>query len=110
MPRNRLGAKALNVVLGHPRDAQQVTLWVKIGKILCAIGLDLSARICGVLSDGLDGAIAMEGLKLRGSRRCEPAAQMQNGRSFDLPLLKFWWRVRDSNPGHKDYDSSALTD
>ena len=68
MPRNRLGAKALNVVLGHPRDAQQVTLWVKIGKILCAIGLDLSARICGVLSDGLDGAIAMEGLKLRGCK------------------------------------------
>ena len=21
-----------------------------------------------------------------------------------------WWRIRDSNPGHKDYDSSALTD
>lgn len=87
MPRNRLGAKALNVVLGHPRDAQQVTLWVKIGKISCAIVLDLSARFCGVLSDGLDGAIAMEGLKLLGSRRCEPPTQMQNGRSFDLPLF-----------------------
>lgn len=23
---------------------------------------------------------------------------------------KIWWRIRDSNPGHKDYDSSALTD
>ena len=23
---------------------------------------------------------------------------------------KNWWRIRDSNPGHKDYDSSALTD
>lgn len=23
---------------------------------------------------------------------------------------EFWWRIRDSNPGHKDYDSSALTD
>ena len=21
----------------------------------------------------------------------------------------FWWRIRDSNPGPKDYDSSALT-
>lgn len=75
------------MVLGHPWDVQQVTLWVKIGKISCAIVLDLSARICGVLSDGLDRAIAMEGLKLRGSRRCEPPAQMQNGRSFDLPLF-----------------------
>ena len=23
---------------------------------------------------------------------------------------EIWWRIRDSNPGHKDYDSSALTD
>ena len=31
--------------------------------------------------------------------------------SFDHSgLLNSWWRIRDSNPGHKDYDSSALTD
>ena len=87
MPRNRLGAKALRDVRTHPLALNLLTLWVKIGKISCAIVLDLSARICGVLSDGLDGAIAMEGLKLRGSRRCEPPTQMQNGRSFDLPLF-----------------------
>ena len=23
---------------------------------------------------------------------------------------EIWWRIGDSNPGHKDYDSSALTD
>ena len=23
---------------------------------------------------------------------------------------EFWWRITDSNRGHKDYDSSALTD
>ena len=87
MPRNRLGAKALRDVRTHPLALNLLTLWAKIGKISCAIVLDLSARFWGVLSDGLDGAIAMEGLKLRGSRRCEPPAQMQNGRSFDLPLF-----------------------
>ena len=87
MPRNRLGAKALRDVRTHPLALNLLTLWAKIGKISCAIELDLSARIWGVLSDGLDGAIAMDGLKLRGSRRCEPPAQMQNGRSFDLPLF-----------------------
>ena len=25
-------------------------------------------------------------------------------------VFNIWWRIRDSNPGHKDYDSSALTD
>ena len=72
MPRNRLGAKALRDMRTHPLALNLLTLWVKIGKISCAIVLDLSARIWGVLSDGLDGAIAMEGLKLRGSSRCEP--------------------------------------
>ena len=87
MPRNRLGAKALRDVRTHPLALNLLTLWAKIGKISCAIVLDLSARIWGVLSDGLDGAIAMEGLKLRGSSRCEPLNKMQNGRSFDLPLF-----------------------
>jgi hypothetical protein len=22
---------------------------------------------------------------------------------------EWWWRIRDSNPGHTDYDSAALT-
>ncbi len=86
MPRNRLGAKALNMVLGHPRDAQQVTLWVKIGKISCAIVLDLSARIWGVLSDGLDGAIALEGLKLRGYSGGESGTRTPDTRIM-IPLL-----------------------
>src|SRR5450631_3627307 len=25
------------------------------------------------------------------------------------PWMLMWWRIRDSNPGPKDYDSSALT-
>lgn len=24
--------------------------------------------------------------------------------------FEIWWRITDSNRGHKDYDSSALTD
>ena len=75
------------MVLGHPWDVQQVTLWVKIGKISCAIGLDLSARFWRSLSDGLDGAIAMEGLKLRVRGDASRQAQMQNGRPNDLPLF-----------------------
>ena len=94
MPRNRLGAKALNVVLGHPMDTQQVTLWVKIGKISCAIVLDLSARFWGVLSDGLDGEIAMEGLKLRGSRRCEPPADKTKPRCWST--WAFWYSGGES--------------
>ena len=27
----------------------------------------------------------------------------------DSDLQNFWWRIRDSNPGHTDYDSAALT-
>ena len=29
---------------------------------------------------------------------------------YQLSYTPEWWRIRDSNPGHKDYDSSALTD
>ena len=93
MPRNRPGAKASRVVLGHPRDVQLVTLWAKKGKNSCAIGLDLSTQFWRVLSGGWGGAIVLGSLQLRGLRQFNP-----------------WWRVRDSNPGHKDYDSSALTD
>ena len=82
MPRNRLGAKALRDMRTHPLALNLLTLWVKIGKISCAIVLDLSARIWGVLSDGLDGAIAMEGLKLGGSRRCKPPADKTKPRCW----------------------------
>ena len=75
----------MNIVSHDSESNYSTKFFAGLGS--CAIGLNLSARFCGVLSDGLDGAIAMEGLKLRGSRRCEPPAQMQNGRSFDLPLF-----------------------
>ena len=68
-------------IVSHDSESNYCT------KFSSGVGLDLGARFCGVLSDGLDGAIAMEGLKLRGSRRCEPPTQMQNGRSYDLPLF-----------------------
>ena len=66
MPRNRPGAKASHEVLGHPRGVHLVTLWVKKGKNSCAIGLDVSTRSRWDLSGGLDGATALECLKLRG--------------------------------------------
>ena len=38
---------------------------------------------------------------------------VSRGRNGDLDnasrCLIYWWRTRDSNPGPKDYDSSALT-
>ena len=94
MPRNRLGAKALRDVRTHPLALNLLTLWVKIGKISYAIGLDLSARFCGVLSDGLDGAIAMEGLKLRGSRRCEPPTDKTKPRRWST--WAFWYSGGES--------------
>ncbi|GEM_PF-5890718 len=30
--------------------------------------------------------------------------------SFGGSRMVSWWRITDSNRGHKDYDSSALTD
>lgn len=59
MPRNRLGAKALRDVRTHPLALNLLTLWAKIGKISCAIVLDLSARFWGVLSNGLDEMIVV---------------------------------------------------
>ena len=66
----------------------------------------------------------MEGQKLRGVRGdCDGRAEItgfeamratghkcKTGGRLTSRFLVFWWRVRDSNPGHKDYDSSALTD
>lgn len=33
-----------------------------------------------------------------------------SGVSLSGPGFEIWWRITDSNRGHKDYDSSALTD
>ena len=74
----------MNIVSNDSESNYSTKFFAGLGS--CAIGLNLSARFCGVLSDGLDGALAMEGLKLRGSRRCEPPSQMQNGRSSGLPF------------------------
>ena len=41
-------------------------------------------------------------------RAVVPLLEKKHGPHRCGPLI-FWWRIRDSNPGPKDYDSSALT-
>ena len=43
----------------------------------------------------------------RCSRIC--ASATRNGPRVARAVEWGWWRIRDSNPGPKDYDSSALT-
>ncbi len=46
---------------------------------------------------------------LRGLARMHGGSALRRTCGELTQALVFWWRIRDSNPGPKDYDSSALT-
>ena len=54
----------------------------------------------------------LTGLKAGGGKRDRTADLLHAMQAlYQLSYTpEIWWRIRDSNPGHKDYDSSALTD
>ena len=56
-------------------------------------------------------AVLADSLKFGGGKRDRTADLLHAMQAlYQLSYTPEWWRIRDSNPGHKDYDSSALTD
>src|SRR5258706_536791 len=68
---------------------------------------------------GLDHALAVAGAVQFDQRVANPRVDAEVADELHVVLLplpprgaaagKNWWRIRDSNTGHADYDSAALT-
>ena len=94
-------------------DDDQVGLLKHVGAFIAHFGVEKVGDATAVVVVHLAAEAAqIEFLRLHG---LDPGTMFRAaGPLFCLVRLnaarKIWWRITDSNRGHKDYDSSALTD
>ena len=96
-------------------DDNKIGLFEHIGLFVAHLGLqEIGDSPAVVIIHLAAEAAEVEFLRLHGlypvtmENECSiekaPASYTKSG------PFEFWWRITDSNRGHKDYDSSALTD
>src|SRR5206468_2210996 len=81
---------------------------LRAGSEPLALAVDLDDHLLDVAQGAAPGILG-EGAQLRHRRGGATAKHCCRKKALDHRRREKWWRIRDSNPGHTDYDSAALT-